>query len=371
MAINLGFVTGARSDYGLARKLLSNLTRDPDFKVNIYVTGLHLLRKYGYTVNEITEDGYKIRKMVETYDEEGEDKVYEFISSVDKVYGSLRNENLDAVYIVGDRIEAYASALAAHFLKIPIVHYAGGQITEGAVDNIYRYNISNLAYIHLTTCKSAFDRLKDNYPVNREKVYFVGSTAVDSIFEYRKNRRPISDISSRLERRNFALMTFHPVTRGEEPIAEIMDYSVEKILKHQMKILITYPNNDTGSVEIIEIIHRHETKDNVICFESLGATNYYTALDNCAFVIGNSSSGITEAPYFKKPVLNIGKRQEGRDKDDCISETEPDAKQVEQAIENGFKKGWTERSCSQIYGNGNSIENINKILIANFKSPCS
>ena len=264
MAIRLGFVTGARSDYGLTRKLLSELSNDSDFEVYIYVTGLHLLNKYGYTINEIMGDGYNIKKAISTYTEDGRNRVYEFITTVDKVYRALRNENLDAVYIVGDRIEAYASALAAHFLGIPIVHYAGGQITKGAVDNIYRYNISNLASIHLTTCKSAFERLRNNYPIESENVYLVGSTAVDAIFEYKKNPQPISDVFPVLRQGNFALMTFQPVTKSEEPIAALMDSSIKKILQYKVKVLLTYPNNDTGSEEIIKIIQRYQKNDNVI-----------------------------------------------------------------------------------------------------------
>ena len=366
MAINLGFITGARSDYGLARKLLRELSNDPKFKVWIYVAGLHLLKKYGYTINEIIEDDYKIKKKIRTYTEKGKDKVYEFSTTVNKVYYALKNEGLDAVYIVGDRIEAYASALAAHFLGIPIVHYAGGQITKGAVDNIYRYNISNLAYIHLTTCRSAFGRLQNNFPVEKERVYFVGSTAIDAIFEYKKNPQPISKVSSVLEKDDFALMTFQPVTKTEESIAELMDYSIKEILRQKLKILVTYPNNDTGSEEIIKIIHRYEKNKNVIVYESLGATEYYVALDNCAFVIGNSSSGIVEAPYFNKPVLNIGARQEGRDKDICIRDIEPDTEHVANAIEDGCKQGWPQCRCKQIYGDGNAIEEIKRILITSF-----
>ena len=367
MAISLGFVTGARSDYGLTRKLLSELSNDSDFEVYIYVTGLHLLNKYGYTINEIMGDGHNIKKAISTYTEDGRNKVYEFTTTVDKVYRALSNENLDAVYIVGDRIEAYASALAAHFLGIPIVHYAGGQITKGAVDNIYRYNISNLASIHLTTCKSAFERLRNNYPIESENVYLVGSTAVDAIFEYKKNPQPISEVFPVLKQGNFALMTFQPVTKSEEPIAALMDSSIKKILKYKVKVLVTYPNNDTGSEEIIKIIQRHQKNDNVIVSKSLGAAGYYTTLDNCSFVIGNSSSGIVEAPYFSKPVLNIGTRQEGRDKDVCVNDIEPQGKQVEQAIENGFKKEWPQCSCNHIYGTGNSIKKIKKILVANFR----
>ena len=211
MAIKLGFVTGARSDYGLSRKLLSDLISDSSFQICIYVTGLHLVQKYGYTVNEIVKDGFEIRKKISTYTEKGKDKVYELTATVEGLYRALKNESLDTIYVVGDRIEAYASALAAHFLKIPIVHYAGGQITRYAVDDIYRYSISNLAGIHLTTCKSAYERLRNNYPIQSEKVHLVGSTAVDSIFEYKKEITLMESFWIGLIVLDIALNYIHPI----------------------------------------------------------------------------------------------------------------------------------------------------------------
>ena len=134
MKIKIAFFTGARSDYGVTKKLIKRLNDDEIFDVKIFVSGMHLLKKYGNTFEEITNDGFSIHKKINTYQEIAKDKRNEFSETINKVYEIVKNEELDVGYIVGDRIEAYGVALALHFLNIPIIHYAGGQITKGAVE---------------------------------------------------------------------------------------------------------------------------------------------------------------------------------------------------------------------------------------------
>ena len=172
MKIKIGFFTGARSDYGLTKKLIQNLIGDNDFEVKIFVSGMHLLDKYGNTFNEILDDGFPIYKKIPTYQEVAKDKRNEFSETLNNIYESVKKEKLHAGYIVGDRIEAYGVALALHFLSIPVLHYAGGQITKGAVDNIYRYNITNLAYLHFTTINTAYQRLLNLPTIKQEHLYF-------------------------------------------------------------------------------------------------------------------------------------------------------------------------------------------------------
>ncbi len=365
MKVNLAFLTGARSEYGVAKPLLKKMKSDPDINLMIFPNGMHLLKEFGYTVNEIREDGFEITESINTYNSI-KGKSHQFSNSVKSIYDVLNNHTIDLVYIIGDRIEAYTAALAAHFLKIPIAHFGGGAITQGAVDNIYRFNITNLSEIHFTTSKNNYQRVLDCILTNNENVYFTGSTAIDGIIKYRKNKKNVLRTDNQM--RSFALMTFHPVTLGDDPIANIMDSTINCILAHDCNVFITYPNNDNGYKDIIKVINKWKKHEKVIVKRNLGAEVYYNAIDTSLFVIGNSSSGIIEVPYFDKPVVNVGTRQLGRDKDSLVKDVEADTDSVNNCIKSGFNEGWKNRSCSKLYGDGTGtkkIINVIKSIVSN------
>ena len=352
--MKLAFLSGARSEYGLAKSLLRCIEEDSRFQLEIIVCGMHLVDKYGCTVNEILEDGFEISESVDTYSENCDAKSTEFSRTVEKMSSVLLLRMPDAVLIIGDRLEAYASALAAHFVGIPIIHSGGGHITSGAVDNIYRYNISNLASLHLTTSISAYERLRKCPVVDESLVHFVGSVAVDAIKKFRNDPVSISEYVPELQGVNYVLATLHPVTGLKEPINNILQSIVDVVSRRGDFVLITYPNNDEGAESIIEVIESNRGRDSVCVVESLGASGYYAALNDCRFVIGNSSSGLSEAPYFFKTSLNIGSRQTGRDKDIGVIDVPPRPEEVELAIETVYENREHPTNCNYLYGNGNS-----------------
>ena len=243
MKINLAFLTGARSEYGIAKTLLKEMKSDPDINLMIFPNGMHLLKEFGHTVDEIREDGFTTTEFIHTYNSIKE-KSHQFSNSVSCIYDVLKKYTIDIVYIIGDRIEAYTSALAAHFLNIPIAHFGGGTITMGAVDNIYRYNITNLSDVHFSTSKNNYQRLLECTLTKNENVHFTGSSAIDGIMEYRaKNSQ---SLRNEKQKNRYALMTFHPVTAVSEPIPNLMDSAIDYILQNDCNLLITYPNNDSG-----------------------------------------------------------------------------------------------------------------------------
>ena len=356
--INIGFFTGARSEYGLSIDLLRALHANPNFNLLIYPHGLHLLNKFGYTISEIEKDGYKIGEKILTYSENGDDKVFELTNSINKIYDTLKRSNLCAVYIVGDRIEAYAVALAAHFCKLPIFHIGGGTITEGAVDNIYRYNITNLSTIHFASSRKSFKRLLSIQMIDKNKVFFVGATAIGNLKKFQANPIPIDNYVKNLKNKDYALMTFHPVTKQKEPTSKIMDYSIKEIIIMGFDILITYPNNDEGNDKLLDIIKKWKNNKNIHVIKNLGVPGYYAAINEAKFIIGNSSSGIIEVPYFNKPVMDVGSRQKGREKDIGVLEIKPDTNSIKKVLRDGFNSGWPKIVCNEIYGDGNAVEKI-------------
>ena len=365
--LKIVFITGARSEYGIMKPVIQRLTAEQGVDVTIMATGMHLLATYGATINEIYSDDLAKVVEVPAYSEENDDKCIDFQRVLNSVYNTLKTDEYDVVYLIGDRIEAYASALAAHFLHIPIIHYAGGQLTLGAVDNIYRYNISNLATHHLVTNLYAVERLKCCPAVNTNNIHFVGSSAVDAIMDYLKSPVDASIIDERLTRNNFVLMTFHSETNPMghyESISSVMENCIRFILSRGIKILITYPNNDNGCEPILKVIDDWHENPNVIIVRSLGAYRYYVASDNCLFVVGNSSSGIIEIPYFAKYTINIGERQKGRNAPNSVISLPSSTKIVLDNLEALIKSPKCDVQNAQIYGDGHSIEKICNVILS-------
>ena len=357
----IGFFTGARSDYGLTKKLLKMIQNDNFFELRIYVSGMHLLDKFGNTYEEIENDNFKIYRKIYTYNNVN-DKKSEFTNSVNLIYDSIIEDCIDCAYIVGDRIEAYSAALALHFCRIPIFHYAGGQITKGALDNIYRYNITNLSELHFTTVKSAFNRLAEYPLIEKKNLHFTGSTAIDSIFEFLKSPVEIKKYFPELKDSNYALMTFHSATNSKENICEVMKFSINRIVAANYKVLITYPNNDLGSKDIIDLIKTYKDDKNIVIVKNLTSEKYYSAINSSKFVIGNSSSGIIEAPYFNKTTINIGSRQDGRDFDKTIIDCSTNIDELEKVFELCFNTNWITKKSEFKYGEGDSSIKILNIM---------
>lgn len=363
--IKIGFITGARSEYGVMKRLIREVVADPLFDVKIVATGMHYQHKYGDTINEIRKDDFAPVIDAPCYVEEERAKEKDFVQLIDTLYGVLTKNPFDVVYIIGDRLEAYAAALAAHFLKIPVAHFAGGQLTNGAVDNIYRYNISNIASLHFVTNIFAKERLQQCPIIDNSKVFHVGSSAIDSIKEYLKKPKEVQEIDGRLSSDNYALMTFHSETKGVSAvntIPEVMDVAIETIINRGIKLLVTYPNNDDGSDAIIAIIKKWENHPQVVARKNLGSEYYYTAVDNALFVIGNSSSGIIEIPYFQKYTINIGERQAGRNAPASVISVPDDCEAVIKVTNTVMDNPVCNLPQEYIYGKGDSIKQIHEIL---------
>ena len=369
--IKIGFITGARSEYGVMKRVIKELVADPLFDVKIVATGMHYQHKYGDTINEIRKDALAPIIDAPCYVENDRPKEKDFVFLIDTLHIVLQENPFDVVYIIGDRLEAYGAALAAHFLKIPVAHFAGGQLTNGAVDNIYRYNISNIAAIHFVTNIFAEERLLQCPIIDGNNVFHVGSSAIDSIKEYLKQPKEACEIDPRLCRGNYALMTFHSETKGikaNNTIPEVMDVSIQTIIERGIKLLVTYPNNDDGSEEIINVIEKWQTNPNVIVRKNLGAEYYYTAVDNALFVIGNSSSGIIEIPYFQKYTINIGERQAGRNSPASVISVPDDCSKVCKAVNQVLDNPICDLPQEYIYGKGDSIKKIHEILVNKFNN---
>lgn len=353
-------VTGSRADYGLLYWLMKDIQASLMFELQLVVTGMHLSAEFGMTVNVIEEDGFKIDTRVETL--LSSDSAIGVTKSVGlgvisfaEVYERLQP---DLVLVLGDRFEIFAAAQAALFARLPIAHIGGGDVTEGAYDEAMRHSISKMAHLHFVTSSAAVSRL-ERMGENPKHVFNVGSPGLDHLHRSRLPDRVTleQEMNFRFRKTNF-LITFHPVTLD----AMSSDAQLESLLQALDKygpdvgLIFTLPNADTDGRGLINCVEKFVAgRDNARAYPSLGQMRYLGTMAIADIVIGNSSSGLYEAPSLRTPSVNIGLRQHGRLKAasvfDCAPEKEAIAEAISlalsfghQSVENPYQRG----DCAQL-----------------------
>lgn len=310
--------TSTRADWGLLQPLAAALRDNPGVELQIIATNMHLLPRYGYTARDIEAAGFTIDRRVEMPDtgDAPIDKAIamaECLKGTAKALGSLKP---DIIVVLGDRYEMLAVASAAAVAGVPIAHIAGGEISEGAIDDNIRHAITKLSAIHFAETEEYRNRIIQlgEYP---DRVYDAGSLGVWNI-----THQPLMDADQLSESLGFEispykwiLSTYHPVTldadygiSGCRAMLEAFDACQD------YKILLTYPNNDAGSNDIIEMIEDYASRnyDRVKIVKSLRMKRYLSMMRYAYAVVGNSSSGLIEVPSMGVPTVNIGDRQRGR-----------------------------------------------------------
>lgn len=316
--------TGTRAEYGIMSRLFSLIDNDADLQLQIIATNMHLSPEFGLTYKEIEADGFHI------------DKKVEMLLSSDTPNGTVKSMGLaligfadalgdlkpDVAVILGDRYEMLAAAEACLIYKIPVAHLYGGEITEGAYDDAIRHCISKLSHLHFTSTEEYRNRVIQ-LGESPERVKYVGALGVDNI----RNEEIISleELEDSLKFKlgeKFLLVTFHPVTMENATAAEQCDSLLKALseINSNYQLLFTLPNSDTDGRVIINKINDYVSahSDKAFAITSLGKRRYYSALKFATAVVGNSSSGLVEAPSFHIPTLNIGNRQQGRTRGESV-----------------------------------------------------
>ena len=365
----IAIITGTRAEFGLLRPLIDIIESNDDYDLQLVVTAMHLSPEFGYTISEIEKANYRISKKVEC------------VLSSDSAVGVSKSVGLaligfadaldslspDFVFILGDRSEMLAAATAAMFANIPIGHIHGGDTTEGAYDEGIRHAITKMSYLHFASTEVYRKRIIQLGEAP-ERVFNVGAISLDSI----KNLRLLSradvekSLDIKLARKN-VLITYHPVTLEKESAKEQFQTILNALdtLKNT-QLIFTHANSDKDGRLINHMIEDFVQRkcDKAVSFKSLGQLRYLSALQYVDFVIGNSSSGIVEVPYFNVPTINVGDRQKGRlapqSVINCSSEKDSILAAIQQAFDPEFKKEITHQK--QIYGRGNTSELILKII---------
>ena len=315
--MRLGVLTSSRADYGIYLPLLQKLKSDSFFDLEIIAFGTHLSKLNGFTLQEIEKDVYKtihtISTLITNDDEQSIATSYGLTAL--KFADFWGNNHYDMVVCLGDRFEMNAAVQAGIPFGLKFIHLYGGDTTLGAIDNIYRHQITLASYLHFTSLDSHKNKIS-NLTNTNSNVYSVGSISLDNIVSFKPIDKTKFFLKFEIPDREYALVTFHPETIA---IAENKNYAKEmkkalKELSLLLNLVVTMPNADTlGSEYRMQLEQlKIETPNRVILIENFGKENYFSAMFYSRILIGNTSSGIVEAASFGKYVINVGDRQKGR-----------------------------------------------------------
>jgi UDP-N-acetylglucosamine 2-epimerase (hydrolysing) len=303
------FLTGTRADFGKLKSLIEITRKDPLFEVHIFVTGMHMLREYGYTLIEVEKCGYaNIHTFVNhTHETTMDLSLAKTIQGFSELINTIK-PNLIVVH--GDRIEAMAGAIVGALNNITVAHIEGGEVS-GTIDELIRHSVSKMSHTHFVSNQQAKNRLiqMGELPVS---IFVIGSPDVDLMLS--QSLPSIQKVKQyyEIEFEHYAIAMFHPVTTEIDRMEKYAQEFVEALIGSGKRFVVIFPNNDLGSTAILDAYKKLKRNPNFKIFPSIRFEYFLTLLKNAKFMIGNSSAGIREAPYYGIPVVNIGTRQQNR-----------------------------------------------------------
>lgn len=353
------FLTGTRADFGKIKSLVQSVEDHPEFEPFIFVTGMHLLREYGYTLIEVERCGFK---NIATFHNHTDEATMDLTlaKTINGFSAYIKDVHPDLIVVHGDRVEALAGAIVGSLNNILVAHIEGGELS-GTIDELIRHSVSKLSHIHYTSNEEAKQRLLQMGELE-ESIFTIGSPDVDIMFS---DDLPSIDEVKRYYEINFesyAIAMYHPVTTEVENTEEEANQFVDALIESGKNYVVIYPNNDLGSKLILKAYQRLRSYNRFKIFPSIRFEYFLTLLKDSDFIIGNSSAGVREAPYYGIPTINIGNRQLNRassskivnvshQKDDILNAINelPDAHEVQ----------------TEIFGKGNSATLFLKSLESN------
>ncbi|MBC5841428.1 UDP-N-acetylglucosamine 2-epimerase (hydrolyzing) [Flavobacterium sp. F-380] len=303
------FLTGTRADFSKIKSLISILDVHPDFEVFVFVTGMHMQEEYGYTLLEIERCDFKNITTFENHTDEATMDLT-LAKTIEGLSSYAKKINPDLIVVHGDRVETLAGAIVGSLNNILVAHIEGGELS-GTVDELIRHSVSKLSHIHFVSNEEAAKRLLQMGEV-ASSVFTIGSPDIDIMFS---NNLPSLEVVKKyyqIDFEKFAIVMFHPVTTEASEMEQYTDNFVNALLADDHNYVVVYPNNDLGSKYIISAYEQLKNINRFRVIPSLRFEYFLTLLKKAQFIIGNSSAGIREAPYYGLPIINIGTRQQNR-----------------------------------------------------------
>ena len=368
MSRKICIITGTRAEYGLLRLVMHGIKEDPELTLQIIATGMHLSPEFGLTYREIEHDGFQI------------DRKVEMLTSSDTVVGiaksmglgligfadALNELNPDLIVVLGDRFEIFSVLAAVLVARIPVAHLHGGELTEGAFDDALRHSITKMSHLHFVAAEEYRQRVIQ-LGEQPDRVFLVGGLGIDNIKSLKLLDRTALEASLdfKLGPKNL-LITFHPVTLETSTASEQMTELLAALAElHETHLIFTMPNADTDGRVLITMVEKFVAQhSNAQAYRSLGQLLYLSCISHVDGVLGNSSSGLTEVPSFKKGAINIGDRQRGRLQAKSVINCDPTYQSIVGALKKMYSPDFQKSllNVTNPYGEGGASEKVVKII---------
>lgn len=363
----IAVVTGTRAEYGVLKNIIKEINQDRDLDLQLIATGAHLSDKYGKTINEIIEEDFKIDYSIPILmdSNDGESIAKEMGLLMIQLSQALSMLKPDILLILGDRYEIFAAATTAMAMNIPIAHISGGEVTEGAMDEQIRHAITKVAHIHFPGVEAYAENIR-NMGEESWRVFNVGDPGIENIklTKLLTKEELAKDLNVEVDE-DTLLITYHPVTLEIDDLERQINNLISALSNVNKKMVITYPNADSGGKLIIDKLEEFKKNNpNVYLYKNLGSLRFLSVMNLCGAIVGNSSSALIEAPFLKKPVVNIGNRQKGRLMADNIINCNYEVVNIEDAIKKSLTQEFKNyvNSIESLYGEGNTSKEIVDVL---------
>lgn len=359
------FITGTRADYGKIKSLIFAVDKSKIYEPIIFVTGMHLQRKYGYTISEIKND-FKNLKLLKLKNYKKKNTMDLTLAlTINLINKNLKKVNPDLVIIHGDRVETLAAAICCNLNNILITHIEGGEVS-GTVDESLRHSTSKLSHIHFVSNKKAH-RILRLLGEEKSNIYIIGSPEVDLMID--KSLPSINEVKKRYQIRfdNYSIVILHPIVNiDKKKFYNQVKIFFSSIIKSKRKYIIIYPNNDVNSEIVLREIIKLKNNNNFKIIPSIRFEFYLSLLKNSDFIIGNSSSGVREAPALCVNSINLGNRQKNRAQSKYIKNIDFKSNLILKTIKLSRVRKKNNLRNNYLFGRGNSAKKFMKIL--NLKS---
>lgn len=352
----IAFLTGTRADFGKMKPLIQVLENSQEFEAHIFVTGMHLLKTYGYTLIEVERCGFK---HISTYKNATHEASMDLTlaKTITGFSAFVKNIQPDLIVIHGDRVEALAGAIVGSLNNILVAHVEGGELS-GTIDELLRHATSKMSHIHFVANDKAKSLLEQMGELP-ESIYSIGSPDVDIMFSDKLPDLQTVKSYYNISFDTYAVAMFHPVTTEHHQMAEYASNFVTALLDSGENYVVIFPNNDMGSQTILESYKHILDHPNFRVFPSTRFEYFLTLLKHANFIIGNSSAGVREAPYYGIPTVNIGTRQQNRVVSSAIINTSYEVNAILKGIKE-IKKVDIDKNTD--FGKGNSAEAFLEVL---------
>ncbi|CEN91387.1 UDP-N-acetylglucosamine 2-epimerase [[Clostridium] sordellii] len=354
------FLTGTRADYGKLKSLMKKVEESENFDLHVFVTGMHMLKKYGSTYHEVEKDGFKnIYKHINQKSSSSHQMDIALSNTIVGLSNYCDEIKPDMIVVHGDRLEALAGAIVGAFNNIKVMHIEGGEVS-GTIDESIRHSITKMSHFHLVANEEAKKRIIQ-LGEKEETIFVFGSPDIDIM--YSSSLPSIEEVKEKYEIKfeNYSILMYHPVTTEVDKLEANIKQVVDAVINSGKNYVVIYPNNDNGSDVILKEYERFRENDRFEIYPSMRFEYFLTLLKECEFIIGNSSSGIRESCVYGKMSIDIGNRQKGR-YDENISNIINIYENIDE-ITNAIKKvGNIKVKPISHFGSGNSDEQFLKII---------